>query len=1278
MINVNDRFIKDIYPLSNMQEGMLFYNLSRKNSNAYYEIFKLSIVGDVNFNILEQSFNKLIMKHDSFRTIFKYNNVKMPLQIVLKERNFKLNFQDISKLSENKQEICINNCINLYKSEKFNFEKDILIRVTLFKVDKDKYELIWNFHHLIMDGWCVGIVLKELFEFYRSIKNKLEVKLGPIYPYSIYIDWLRKQDKDKCFKYWDNYLKHYELLTTLPKFKQKVEGYKFNSLKFTVDENVNQKLAYLSKKNNVTINTLFQAVWAVILQKYNSTNDVVFGSVVSGRPSNVIGIEKMVGVFINTIPVRVKSNEDMSFIDMAKNLQLSNNESTSYQYCSLAEIQGRSKLKNNLLDHIIVFENYPLNNILKNPNLLNNIGFYINKVDVFEQSNYNFNIMVFPGDKFNVDIKYNEFIYDKNFINSIKDTIQKVLKIVTDNCYIKVKEIDIITKHEKYKILNEFNKNIPDNKNSNTIKKLFEEQVEKTPYNTAVVFENKKLTYKELNGKANFLAKLLIEKGVKKEVIVGLIVERSLEMIISIIAILKAGGAYLPIDPEYPKDRIKFMLEDSNTKILLVQKKLFMDISFKGEVINLENIDFMKCEKSNFKQLSEADNLAYVIYTSGTTGIPKGVMLNNYGISNLKKVFQKEMKVNENDKIIQFASYSFDASVWEITMALLNGAELHILSKKVINNCDDFIDYLNDNKITIATLPPAYMNIINGNKIKSLRLLITGGSQVNKEMLNSWKNVEYINAYGPTETSICSTIWHYTRKIENFKKVPIGKPINNLKVYIVDKNNCLCPIGVVGELCVSGSSIARGYLNREDLTKEKFVDNPFDIEKKMYKTGDLARWLPDGNIEYLGRVDDQVKIRGFRIEMGEIENQILKIPLITEAVVIDKNDANDEKYLCAFVVSDKNINSKLVKEELSKKLPIYMVPRCITQIEKIPLTINGKIDKRKLSDISIELGHEEEYEEPKNDIQTKMVVVFKDVLGIERVGINDNFFELGGDSIKAIRIISKLKQIGIKVDIKYLLKYQNIKQLCLCIQKKEIQQLCEQAPVVLLNKKKDRNIFVFPPYMPQISYSILYKNLSRFIKNYSFFMFNFIDNKDVIEFYTNKIIEIQKCGKIVLLGYSFGGSIAFEVANRLINKGYEVSDVILIDSNLTEKDSFENITPEFIRTKVKESLDKKYKNVIEDDNELFEEIVSTLIKFFQYTNSIVNTQIPLNINLHLIRAEDDPKNFSNVKDTRYRWRELTTKNFMEYQGRGFHNEMLEKENLIYNAKIVNCIINKIY
>ncbi|WP_425341227.1 amino acid adenylation domain-containing protein [Brevibacillus borstelensis] len=565
-----------------------------------------------------------------------------------------------------------------------------------------------------------------------------------------------------------------------------------------------------------------------------------------------------------------------------------------------------------------------------------------------------------------------------------------------------------------------------------TIHQLFEEQVERTPDRVALVFENVRLTYRQLNVKANQLARILQEKGVHRDQVVGIMVERSSEMVIGILAVLKAGGAYLPIDVEYPLDRIEYILQDSQTKVVLTQKHLVdlvLGAGFKDSLVLLDEQTSSSQPKTNLDVDSKPDDLAYVIYTSGTTGKPKGTLLEHKGIANVIPFYQKILEITSEDRIGQFASISFDASVSEFFMALFTGASLHIIPKDTINDLPRFEEYMNQHAITIITLPPTYLVHLAPERITTLRKLITAGSATSVPLIDRWKDrVTYINAYGPTEASICATAWVATSDEPHYRLVPIGKPIQNTKIYIVDEQLAPQPIGEAGELCISGVGLARGYWNRPDLTAEKFVDNPFEPGKKMYRTGDLARWLPDGNIQFLGRSDDQVKIRGHRIELGEIEKVLVKHERIKEAAVVAREDHLGQQCLCAYFVPTAPVTSAELREFATRELPVYMIPAHFVKLDKMPLTPNDKVDRKALPEPD-PTQTEHEYEAPQNPTQEILATIWQDVLGVKRVGIRDSFFALGGDSIKAIQVAARLHAHQLKVETRFLLKYPTIEQV---------------------------------------------------------------------------------------------------------------------------------------------------------------------------------------------------------------------------------------------------------
>ncbi|NFP13414.1 condensation domain-containing protein, partial [Clostridium botulinum] len=677
--------IKNIYSLTPMQMGMLFHALKDKESSSYFEQSILTLKGEIDLNTFERSFNKVIERYDILRTVFVYENVDKPKQIVFKERKTKISYEDISQLSNESKESYIENFISKDKEKGFSLEKDLLIRMSILKVEKDKYEVVWSFHHILMDGWCLNIIMNDFFNIYSQLQEEKSIEIPKVTPYIEYIKWLedRKKLNNEGEEYWRSYLSCYEDVAGIPisTKRHKEEKYELKELKFVINKEKTKKLERIVKTEQVTMNTIIQAVWGILLQRYNNIDDVVFGTVVSGRNADIEGIDRMVGLFINTIPVRIKTESGMSFVELIKEIQKSSLESSKYDYYPLAEIQSKTKLKNELINNIVVYENYYIDNSSVNLNEKINKKFIMENMKSREETNYDLNLIIGPSEELNIKLSYNKKIYDDYIIEKISKQLALIIDTIISNKNILVDEIEIIEEEEKNKILYEFNDTKVDYPKDKTIQELFEEQVEKTPNNIAVVFEDKKLTYRELNEKANSLGRLLRDKGVKADSIVGIMVERSVEMIVGIMGILKSGGAYLPIDPSYPVERIEYMIEDAKIDILITSEEFINKVKFSKSIVNIKEKSILK--KDNLDIINKSSDLAYVIYTSGSTGRPKGVMVEHKSLINLCNYHNKKFNIKEEDKSTSYAEFSFDASVWEVFPYLIIGATIYIINENI-------------------------------------------------------------------------------------------------------------------------------------------------------------------------------------------------------------------------------------------------------------------------------------------------------------------------------------------------------------------------------------------------------------------------------------------------------------------------------------------------------------------------------------------------------------------------------------------------------------------
>ncbi|MDR4329602.1 non-ribosomal peptide synthetase, partial [Bacillus pseudomycoides] len=864
-------------------------------------------------------------------------------------------------------------------------------------------------------------------------------------------------------------------------------------------------------------------------------------------------------------------------------------------------------------------------------------------------------------------IEYATALYKEETIKRMSEHFMQLIDAIINDSQVKLSSLEIITPQEKAQILDVFNKTAIEYSSEKTIHQLFEEQVQRTPNQVAVVFENQQLTYQELNERANQLARTLRSEGVRSEQLVAIMAERSLEMIIGILGVLKAGGAYVPIDPEYPEERIQYMLKDSKAQLLLLQQHLQDHIPFEGKLVNLNDEASYHKDGSNLKSIVASNQLAYVIYTSGTTGKPKGVMVEHHGLCNLKSVMYDTLQMNEQDKVVQFASLSFDASIWEIFTSLFFGATLYIPSKSVILDYHLFNHFMNENKITTATLPPAYATYLEPTQIPFLRKLITAGSSSSIQLVNKWRgHVMYVNAYGPTEDSICSTVWTSRDKLSGNNSIPIGRPIHNHQVYIMDKTGQLLPIGVAGELCIAGLGVARGYLNRPDLTKEKFVENPFVSGEKMYKTGDLARWLTDGSIEYLGRIDHQVKIRGNRIEIGEVETALLEIESIQEVIVIAREDKDGLKQLCAYYVGDDSLTVGKLRNELSKKLPNYIIPSYFVKLTQMPLTPNGKVDRKALPKLGENVQTETEYEAPRTAAEVQLVEIWKEVLGLEQIGIKENFFDIGGHSLKVLQLIRKVSQsIGVNLPYRVVFDTPTIETMAQQIMTSQL-GMEKNTDFLKLNDEGDINVFCFPSTISGLGmeYFEMAKRLENQCILYAYDFIEYHSNyTDMINEYVESIISIQKQGPYVFLGYSAGGNLAFEIAKVMEKSGLEISDIIMLDTSL--------MNPEMQR--LREKLLERDIDNNENISEWFKQvkdIPSVKNKSYcyeEYMKQLDNNGI-VKSNIHNLVVKGLDK--SN-------WLNATMKNYIEYEGFGNHNEMLNRKFIDANVGIIKLVLNEI-
>ncbi|SYX84223.1 non-ribosomal peptide synthetase [Paenibacillus alvei] len=1016
--------VKRMYPLTPMQEGLLFHSMADKGE--YYHVnMELRVIGELNAEIFKKSFVELVARHDILRTNFDSNHFKENMQIVYKSREPEFTYLDIRDLPSDK-EAYIEQLVIEDRRRGFDLSNDILIRLFIVRMSEREYSLMLSNHHIILDGWSFGIISSELFDIYNLLLCNTPSAAKKVQPYEAYIKWIGSQDKTAALNYWSTYLKGYDTTIDIPFKKASTTQGKPQEVILHLDKSLTKQIELLAQQHTVTVNTIFQSIWAILLQRYNHVDDVVFGFIVSGRTTQIHGIDEMVGLFINTIPLRVNATQEKRYTEVLRQIKSDFHESEPYHYCSIAEIQKLTEVGNSLINGLMVYENYPMDQDMIHKDIQDQVNLHIHSARIFEETNYSFNIKVIPGEELLVKFNYNDGIYDEESVHTIKGHFLHILNQIMSNPHIRIDELETVGADERDEIVVDFNNTDMEIQSEETIQSLFAYQVMRNREKTAVRCGEDSISYNELHQRANALAIQLREKGIGAESIVPIMIDRSIDMVVGVLAILQAGAAYLPIDLNYPEERINYMLQDSKAELMLSTHTLVQKRTLEiNEMIDLEDKALYVCSIEQIDNINHPHDLAYVIYTSGTTGKPKGVMVEHKGVINLKHWFERELGIGNDENILQFASIAFDAFSWELFMALLLGNTLYIPDQEVLLNTDLLNEFVRTHGITTITLPPFVAgNLDAGNGLKRV---ITAGSELKYEQISHLLGqVEVINAYGPTEDTVCTTACKLSEVQQT--KISIGAPIANHRVLILDANHKLVPVGVNGELCIAGVGLARGYLNNEQLTKERFIHNPYRPEEILYKTGDVARWLPDGNIEYVGRIDHQVKIRGYRIEIGEIEQTLLQLPEVSQVAIIDK-EIDGSKVLCAYYVAEKEIAIYALRESLSKKLPAYMIPAYFMRMESLPFNLNGKVDRKRLPEMEGNIKTGAHYEEADNEIEKRMIDICKDVLGLQQLGVRDNLFEVGGDSIRIAKIYKELKKVNIHISIKDIFYYENIRDL---------------------------------------------------------------------------------------------------------------------------------------------------------------------------------------------------------------------------------------------------------
>ncbi|MBI5100065.1 MAG: amino acid adenylation domain-containing protein [Nitrospirae bacterium] len=1046
--------------LSFAQERLWFLDQLEPGSSAYNIPLVMRLTGDINVTALEESLGEILRRHEVLRTTFVTEN-DQPVQRIAPPGAFILSHMDLSAAPEDLREAKAQQLASEEGFYPFDIAAGPLLRATLLRLTPQEHVLLLTVHHIVSDGWSIGILCRELSAFYEAFSKgnpsplpELPIQYGDFAVWQR--TWLQGERLKKQLTFWKEQLKDISPLAfPTDHARPPMQTFHGDTHTIQISQSSTEALQSLSLKEGVTLFMTLLAAFQVLLHRYTGQDDIVIGIPIANR--NRAATEGLIGFFVNTLVMRTDTSGDPVFRELLKQVQKTTLDAYTHQDLPfeklVEELQPERDLSRNPLFQVMfALQNIPVA-------ALNLTGLIPSRMKIEEKrTKFDLEVELWKTEEgLKATFVYNTDLFDIATIKRMAGHYQMILDGVVANPDRKLSELPLLTEPERHQILTEWNDTAAVYPEDKCIHKLFEEHVERVPNNIAVVFKDKKITYSDLNERANQLARGLRTEGVRSDVIVGIMVHRSIDMILGLLGILKAGGAYLPIDPQYPDSRIEYMLKDSNARILLTQGNLMNRLAYDGNRIALDKDSFIKEDASNLDMTGSPCDLAYLIYTSGSTGMPKGVMLEHRGVVNLSEWFNRKYDLSKNRNVIQNTIFSFDVAVEEIIVTLTSGACLFLPGNEETIDKDKFLTFIKENRINIAQFVPTTLRefLADTDKIESLNIVICGGEALDellKEQILQ-KGYALYNNYGPTEITVDAL----STRCSN-KKVTIGKPISNKKCYILDKRFNPVPIGIAGELCIGGAGLARGYLNCPELTAEKFIPNSFSDEPgaRLYRTGDLARYLPDGNIEFLGRIDHQVKIRGFRIEIGEVEAILGHHPDVKETIVIVREDQPGNKRLVAYVVHN-NKKSALATNELRSfmkgHLPDYMVPSAFVALDSLPLTPNGKVDQKALpAPDSERLGSEDSYVSPRIPIEKVLAGIWCEILGLNQVGVHDNFFELGGHSLLATQVMSRLRKVfEVEIPLRTLFESPTVEELAFALLQREGErEKLEQRAALLL------------------------------------------------------------------------------------------------------------------------------------------------------------------------------------------------------------------------------------
>ena len=1062
--------IDAIYPLSPLQHGILYHCLVSPGLGYYVQQLTYRLEGELDARALKRAWESTIERHQALRSAFVWEGRDQPLQAVKSEVELPWELHDWSDAPPGAVGERLARFLEDDARRGFDLLRPPLLRIALISLGSGRHQVVFTYHHLLMDGWSTALVQQEVTALYRAYRQGRTVDLGPVRPYRDYIAWLKEQDQGQAERYWRDTLRGFEQPTPLVIDTPGGDGARdadgiHREVGVQLPGELADELQAFARTHHLTLNTVVQGAWSVLLSRYSGHDDVVFGTTVSGRPPDLEGGHDIVGLFINTLPVRVRVDGREPLVPWLQELQRTQAVLRQYEHSALSQVHRWSEVPQDrpLFESLLVFENFP---VRESPGEGGRDRADLTIHDAFatERPDVPLLLAVVPGRRVRLKGFFDRRRFQVSAVRRVLGHLERLLRTVVSAPGRRLEELAVLTPSERHQLRLEWNDSLVARGDRPTVHRLVERSAAASPDRVALSFEGVQLSYAELQRRAGLLARLLRSHGVRPGVQVGVLAERSIELVVALLGVLGAGGAYVPLDPDYPAERLDRMIEQSEPSVVLVQGRLAPPRAARGStLVRLDGAwEELVAGQGSLPPTEDAseDDLAYVIYTSGSTGRPKGVMVPHRGVSNRLQWMPEALRLGPDDAVVQKTPYSFDVSVWELFWPLVHGARLVVARPGGHRDSRYLVDLLARERVTVAHFVPSMLGAFLDEPALESRAapsrVIASGEALSPEYRDRFVarlGSDLFNLYGPTEASIEVTWWPCGDGGD--RVVPIGRPIDNVRIQIADRSLRLCPAGVPGELLIGGECLVRGYLGSPALTAQSFVPDPFGHAPggRLYRSGDLARHAADGAVEFLGRFDGQVKVRGNRIELGEIETVLAGHPAVREARVVAWSAGGKSQRLVAYAVPSgaatlsPDALDRVLREHVTAALPGYMVPSVVMPLERLPLTPSGKLDRGALPEPSGARAADAERIAPRSPEEKALATIWREVLGVEDLGVTDNFFGVGGDSILGLQVVARAHRQGLRLTPRQLFESPTIEGLALLAERVDAAERSDESVV---------------------------------------------------------------------------------------------------------------------------------------------------------------------------------------------------------------------------------------